>query len=139
MMTVEHVSWEYPAGMQAFRNLTTMLGRALEIAGVPAAECRGGSGHIGHYLDDGRFWAGIMYTSPNAVILTIETMDFDRDRFGALDRGEVGDDGKPVFKLDLNTEAVHFFARTSDSQLALLTEFLRNAYRDAKSCLVVGI
>lgn len=137
MMTVEQVGWEYFAGIKAFRNLVTMLGKALEIAEVPVSKFQGASEWIGYFLDKGHCWTGVNYSRPNIVRLTIETKDFDGDRFMTLGRGEL-QNGKPVFELDLNTEAVHFFARTSDSQLAVLTEFLRNAYQDAKSCLVIS-
>lgn len=137
MMTVEQVGWEYLGGMRAFCNLTTMLGKALEIAEVPGIKSGWASWYSGYYCDKARYWVGVVHAHPHLLSLTIETKDFDGNRFQALGRGRLREDGKPVFELDLNTEAVHFFARTSDSQLAVLTEFLRTAYRDAKSCLSV--
>jgi hypothetical protein len=111
-----------------------MLGKALELAQVPISTQRAGWDHRGYYLDGNKFWAGIIYSRPNVLRFTIEANDVDVERVKNLGR-EVIQDGKLVFELDLSTEAVHFFARTKESQLDYLTEFVRNAYQDGKSCL----
>lgn len=134
IMTVEHVEWEYTEGVQALCRLTDMLGKALESAQVPIHARSGAWEYRGYYLDGKKFWAGIMYSRPNVLRFTIETKDVDLEGVKNLGRGEM-QDGKLVFELDLSTEAVHFFARTKESQLEYLTEFVRSAYKDGQLCL----
>lgn len=137
IMTVEHVDWECPGGVQAMCRLTDMLGKALEVAQVPIHSRTAAWDYRGYYLDSKAFWVGILFSDPSVLRFTIQTeeVNVDREKFGTLGRGEIKD-GKPAFEIDLSSEAVHFFARSKESQLDYLSEFVQNNYRDGKACLV---
>ncbi|HUS45182.1 MAG TPA: hypothetical protein VM219_04025 [Phycisphaerae bacterium] len=135
IMTIEHVGWQLPDGIAAMRNLIQMLGVALQAAPIPIYRRTAGWDWIGYYLGNNTgLWAGIRHSSPAVVSLEFASATADRKAFEALGRGE-WNDGKPKFLLDLSSEAVHFFARSKESQLDLLTGFLRQAYADARSCV----
>jgi len=135
IMTIEHVGWQLPDGIAAMRNLIQMLGVALEAVPIPIYSRRSGWDWIGYYLgSDTGLWVGIRHGSPAVVSLAFGSATPDRKAFNALGRGE-WNDGRPRFVLDLSSEAVHFFARSKESQLDLLTGFLRQAYADARSCV----
>ena len=112
-----------------------MLRVALEAAGIP--NCRRASSwdDIGYWVGkDKELWAGITYDQPTVVKLVFEKVNPPKEFFEALERGEWREE-KSRFGLELESEAVHFFARSKESQLELLTNFFRQAYADACSYL----
>ena len=136
VMSVEQVDWQFIAGFRAFRNLLNMLATAIEAAQVPVSSRSAGWEWMGYYLDEGKFWVGIYHVRHNTVRFQLEKGRFDIERLKGLcpmkDR-----DGKSVVELELDSEATHFFARSKESQLSLLTDFLKNTYQAAKSCVIV--
>ena len=136
-MAIEHVGWEFATGIQAKRHFVYMLEKALEAANIPVYKRTAGWGWIGYYLGkDTGIWTGISYAQPCLLKLAFETAKPDREKFERLGRGE-WNGGKVLFTLDLESEGVHFFALSKESQLGELTRFAQQAYADARSCVAV--
>jgi len=132
-MTVEQVGWQYAAGIEAMWRLTEMLGTALENAQIPIESRSGGWDFRGYWLDKKKFWAGVYFTRPN--IMQLEFGDKPNlERFQEQGHGGYHD-GKYAYRMDLGSESIHFFARTKESQLECLTEFLRQKDQSGLACL----
>lgn len=134
-MTMERVGWEYLEGMKSFRHLITMLAKAIELAGIKVHARSAQSDLMGFYLDDKNFLVAIAYNLPRYVRFSFFNAKHDPDKLEQVGRGQI-DNGYLFFELDLQSEANHFFSRSAESQMLLLTEFLTTSFNDAKACLV---
>jgi hypothetical protein len=135
--TVEQISWEYLNGVRALRNLVGMIGRGLELGNIPIHQQSSAADRIGYYIDRKQFWAGVWYEYPQLVCFSFWDARVDLEKFRSLGRGKLNSKGQPYFDLDLSSEATHFFARSAESQLALLKAFLGDAYRDSKGMVAM--
>lgn len=136
VMTVQRVSWEYMAGTKALCDLTNMIGKAVEGARIPIHQCSGAWGYRGYYLDGKKYWVGVYLETPQQIVFETVESRVDAAKVKELGRAEVREDGKCVIRLDLDSEPVHFFARSKESQLECLTGFVGGAYRDMERCLI---
>lgn len=132
VMTIDKVEWQYTEGTKSLYNLTTMLGKALEQAGIPVQARSSAWDDRGHYTKDKLFWTGIYYNEPQLLRFQFEVAKPDVAKLGEhgwalLDRYAT--------TLDLSAESVHFFALTKESQLSLLTTFVKNAHQTATQCI----
>lgn len=136
IMTVEHVGWQYLKGVESLFRLTEMLGKALENAQVPILQGRAAWDYRGYWLDGKKFRVGVYMARPEIIQFEFGDVKPDVQRFTEQGQGEFAD-GKYAYRQDLASEAVHFFARTKESQLDYLTRFVRNSYQQGTDCLAV--
>jgi len=133
VMAIEKVEWQYIEGTKALYNFTTMLGQALQNSGVPIYRVSGTWDSRGHYIaSGGQFWTGINMDKPHLLRFQFETAKPDLELL--KQHGWQFQDGKYVTTLDLSSESIHFFARSQDSQLDCLTDFVRNAFQVGTRC-----
>jgi len=145
VMTIERVGWQYVDGVVAMWRLIQMLERAIELAGVTERVKSSGWDYNGFYIEGGTYlWTGIGYKNPAQLVLAYQTPKADKEKFKALhdDNDENSsfqrdwNNGKPRFQMNLEDEAVHFFALSKESQLAKLTMFVKQARKEALDCLM---
>jgi hypothetical protein len=135
VMTLEPVDWQLIGGIQAIQSLALMIGEALKAANIPIYKRTGGHTWLGWYIgSNSMLWAGVSYSEPSLIKVAFDKVMADKAKFDAQGTGEWLD-GEPRWAMDLNSESVHFFSRTADSQLACLTDFFRQAYPQACACL----
>jgi hypothetical protein len=129
-MIMGQVTWELPGGVRALRALRDMLYEAAVSTGY-RAQFRVGQDYIGVHLDKPNYWAGIYYDRPEVLIFETCARKVRQD---AAERPNLP--GR-VYKwtteqalgwyreLNLDSEAIHFFARSPASQRQVLEQFLR--------------
>jgi hypothetical protein len=132
IMTIEKVEWQYIEGTKALFNLTQMVEKALELAGIPQHQRSAAWNSRGVYTEDKQFWVGIYTNRPEVVRFQFDTAKPDVEKL--REHGWEYLDNAYATTIDLSAEAVHFFARTKDSQLDLLTQFVRNAFSTGNAC-----
>ena len=124
-----------------------MLERAIELAGGSVYRRTSAWDWIGYYIEDATdLWTGIRYAKPAQLLLGFDTQTANLELFNALQDNDEGDtafhrewnDGKPQFYMNLEDEAVHFFALSKESQLVRLTDFVRRARQAAIACMTAG-
>lgn len=137
VMAIEKVEWQYIEGTKGLYNLTTMLGKALENAGIPLYRGSAAWDSRGHYTKDKQFWTGIYMGQPEILRFQFDTAKPDIDKL--KENGWEYLHNAYATSLDLSAESVHFFARSKDSQLEMLTDFVRHAFDTATKCVVQGV
>jgi hypothetical protein len=101
---------------------------AVTAANVRETKVSASSDYVGgfFYVGDTECWSGIYYAKPQ--IITFEAYKVNRARAEALGFGRVSDQSKGSFKwtseIDLDSEEVHFFALSPDSQQAQIQRFI---------------
>lgn len=133
VMTIEKVEWQYVEGSKALFSLTAMLEKALELATIPQHQRSAAWNSRGVYTKDKQFWVGIYMNRPEMLRFQFDAAKPDVKKLSEF--GWEFLDNAHTTTLDLSTEGVHFFARTKESQLALVTEFVRNAFATASKCI----
>lgn len=134
VMGIEQVGWEYVNGIPAMRSLLGMIGQALDKAGLRSCRSKASWDYIGYSIDSDAFWAGIYFNEPTIVYWEFWKNTVDEEQVKA--QGGVIDENRTCFRLDLTSEDTCFFARSKDRQLAILTEFMREAHAKAQKCLI---
>lgn len=139
-MVMGEVTWELPGGVRALRALADMLYEAATACGV-RARIWGNRGCMGVYLEGQLYWVGVDFDRPE--ILTFETWNaaVDRESAERLGAGKIYEwTNEPGFgwrrELNLETEEVHFFARSKASQLQLLENFLRECLDQVRTVVI---
>jgi hypothetical protein len=135
-MAIDKVDWPYVEGTKALFNLLNMLRSALYDLKIPITPSRSWS-TPGFYLDGTMYWVGIYPDNPAIVQFEFSDAKANDDRFRELGVGEISSDGKHVFRIDLSSEAVHFFALTKDGQFDRLRQFVATSRANAQSCRIV--
>jgi hypothetical protein len=109
-MSMEKITWEYIEGVQAMRNLLSMLGTAIAEAdpSLGVKKTMGWS-WAGYYLE-GNIFLGFRYE--DNLIISFENNGGDN----------------PTFKRDLDLEQVHFFSLRAGEQLECLIDFIKETY-----------
>lgn len=123
------VTWELSGGVRALRALTDMLYEVANACGLQAKPF-GSRTSLGIYLDKGHYWIGIDYDQPEKLWFMTHTRKVDKDaaaRLGINSLYEWNDKQGYGWQrpLNLESEHVHFFARSHASQMQLLEQFLR--------------
>jgi hypothetical protein len=137
-MTIGQVTWELPGGVRALRTFTDMLTEAATACGLKAQPW-GSRNEMGVNLNNSSYWIGITYDSPQILTFwTYKGKKVDKDKAAHLGKGSVFEwDDKTGFgwkrELDLESEDVHFFARSKASQMQLLESFLKECLKMAQS------
>jgi hypothetical protein len=141
-MTMEQVTWQLSGGVRALRALNNMLYEAANACGLKA-QVLGDRTSLGIYLDKRNYWIGIEYDQPENLCFRTWYREVDKD---AAER--LGIDGlyewttEPGYgwkrSLNLESEDVHFFARSKASQLQRLKQFLRECLDIVKQIEIRG-
>lgn len=129
-MTMGQVTWELASGVRSLRMLTDMLFEAANACKLKA-QIWGNSQKMGVRLSDRRYWFGIWLDRPEILVLSTDCAKIDKDRAALAAQGEdfvwqSGDYFGVHISIDLNSEEVHFFARSKASQLQFLEDFLKD-------------
>lgn len=136
-MTMSQVSWELPSGVRALRRLADMLYEAASACGVEA-QIWGNALYCGVYLNRRDYWLGISFDEPEILVFHTYNRKVDPEAAARLEEGEVlpwKEDPTTFYwlnRLDLQSEEVHFFARSKVSQVTVLEEFLNRCLRCAR-------
>lgn len=128
-MTMGQVTWELAGGVRSLRMLTDMLFEAASACGVKA-QFAATADKIGLRLNKNRYWVGLRFDQPEVLVLATDFAKVDPEKAAKVAIGEVYEwRSEPGFghriKVDLNSEDVHFFARSKASQVQFLEEFLK--------------
>lgn len=133
-MLMERVGWEFAGGIRALWNLMKMLE---EVARKQTEDVRSsiGLGWIGYHLEGKTGWVGIEWDEPTWLTFQSNEMSFDKAVADRLGYGEVQErkDSPCGFKwyynVDLESEEVHFFARSQTSQMQWLEAFMSKGFK----------
>ena len=123
------VTWEMTTGVRSLRNLVDMLYEAA--AGCQLkAQIKGSSDWMGIYIDGRKYWAGVLFSAPETLVFGTDWASVDPAAATVLGIGTTNEwaDGKGHDwrrEVDLQSEDVHFFARSKASQMQFLEQFLR--------------
>ena len=136
-MTLAQVGKYMPEGLRALSNLMNMLVEAAAACKVLAKKATGND--IGLYLDGTKYWIGVSFSEPEYLTFMTYGSRIDPEAAAKLGVGELADaSGTPgrsrwVRWVELDSEAVHFFARSKVSQMQWLEGFLRECLAQARS------
>jgi hypothetical protein len=136
-MTLTQVGKFMPDGVRELLNLMNMLVEAAGACKVSARKVPEWSS-IGFYLDGKKYWTGIVFTEPEFLYFNT-CCRIDPEAAAKLGVGEVTQEswipGRYRWKrwVELDSEEVHFFARSKVSQVQWLEEFLRDCIAKARS------
>jgi hypothetical protein len=140
-MTMGQVTWEMTTGVRSLRNLVEMLYEAAAACDV-RAEIRGHSEAIQVFLDGRKYIAEIRYNAPELLRFGTSSAPVDPRKVEELGIGTTwqwrDDRTKVGWERDINLESedVHFFARSKASQMQFLEQFLRENLEYAKKVVV---
>ena len=129
-MTMEQVTWELKNGVRAVWNLIQMLGEALDGHKAIYAQSVGKEWN-GYYVTEKKGWAGVMWEKPTDLVFRTNELAVDDDAaervgYGAVEPYKWGPNRKAwYYRLRLESEEVHFFARTRESQMRCVEEFVK--------------
>lgn len=127
-MAMEKVSWELVRGVQSLLNLMDMLGEAVRAAKVRERLKKGSVDFNGRYfaVEDTECWSGIYYSKPQVLVFEADNVDKTKAETSGPGRVQEPSQGKFkwVTELDLESEEVHFFALSPDSQQSCVQRFI---------------
>ncbi|WP_159452273.1 PD-(D/E)XK nuclease family protein [Singulisphaera sp. GP187] len=144
-ITMEAVGWEMVAGVRSFRALITMLSEALSASNAPKiAKDPSCWDSCGYYFDDKKFWIGVSYDRPDTLTFMTQKIKIAANAVELAGSGRLQQETDPYFpsgrkwiiELSLNSEEVHFFARSRASQMLCIEQFLANSIACAQKILV---
>jgi hypothetical protein len=136
-MTMGQVTWEMTTGVRSLRNLVDMLYEAAAACGLKA-QIAGNRDMMFVYLDGKKYWAGIRYSNPELIHFATWNARADAQKVEELGIGTTfqwfNDKTQCGWQRDINLESedVHFFARSKASQMQFLEQFLRENLELAK-------
>jgi hypothetical protein len=138
-MTMEQVGWELGRGIQALQNLLDMLYEVASACKVQA-EKQTSWEDIGYNLDKRKYWVGIHYPDQPVSLAFFTRCPIDKSKAERLGIGQVRTDvvwaaDKMAWAnwLSLDSEEIHFFARSKASQMQCLETFLMQCLEAARS------
>jgi hypothetical protein len=138
-MKLAQVGKYMPEGLRAWGSLLHMLFEAAAACKV-SATLKGAVGleYSGVKIDGPKYWVGVDYAEPEKLCFATRTR-IDPAAASKLSDGEISEDkwvpgGYCWWRsVDLNSELVHFFARSKVSQMEWLEGFLRECLEMARS------
>lgn len=145
-MEMEQVTWELERGVRAWQNFLAMLHEAVESCGVPYEKRREGSWQY-FYFDKFQFIVSISMDMPTEVWFGTWNAEPDKNKAEKLGKGQVLASDDPQYTgpyqwwnlLKLDSEEVHFFARSKASQMQCLEQFLRESLALARQVIVTSV
>lgn len=134
-MSMGQVTWELAGGVRALRTLSSMLYEAASACGLKA-QLRGSADGLGVYLEGARYWTGVEYEWPEYLIFSLSGRPASKaaaDKLGlTVDERKNKHDCTWHREINLESEDVHFFARSKQSQLEWVEQFLKESLALAK-------
>jgi hypothetical protein len=136
-MTLTHVGKYLPDGLRAWGSLLNMLSEAAAACKVSAALSADWES-IGLKLDGRKYWVGVSYAEPEKLWFGTRCR-IELEATAKLGVGEVAEEswvpgGYRWWKgVELESEPVHFFARSKVGQMEWLEKFLRECLTQARS------
>ena len=97
---MSQVTWELPTGVRSMRTLADMLHEAAVACGFQAA-IKGDSEWMGIFINHKQFWAGIIFNTPERLVVGTENLCVDPELAKALGVGKIeckltGEDAGPL-------------------------------------------
>jgi len=130
---MDKVSWELNKGINSFKSLLAMINEALTALKMPIYRASAAWEWYGYYIEDKKLFVGIYLDSPNLVTVNTE-VDLKQETNTPLSIGKIND-GRWENNLDLESEDIHFFARTKASQIECLETFIQGSVNFAKTLI----
>lgn len=133
-IAMNRVGWELPAGIRSIRNLLMMLGEAIASRKLQLAKS-GAWDWIGYYFDNQKFFLGVYFDHPEVVMFETFRVTISRDAAERLAVGRLEEIRslpggiRWVQELELESEEVHFFARSREQQMQRLEKFLDDSLK----------
>ena len=124
---MDKVEWDLVPGIKSMLSLLNMIVEAMSAANISYDATTAGKSWQGYFKKYGtkkRIFIGIYLDDPGKVCVQTENCSFSDD--AVVTQGEIVN-GKWTETLDLTSEESHFFARSKQSQLSCLEEFLRDS------------
>lgn len=139
-MNLAQVSWQMPEGFRALAHLFDMLMEAAAACKVSAKKSVGWdpTWNIGINLEKKKYWLGVNSADPETLWFGTYHCRIDPEKAARLDGEEGEDTSVPGSyrwwrKADLNSEPIHFFARSKVGQIRWLMSFLQECLDMAHS------
>lgn len=132
-MTMQRINWQLPEGIRSLSNLLQMLAEAISALGHKPG-FNFGSCYMGYKIkQEGKYWVGVTFDKPKILLFQTENTTIDKGAAKTLNQGYIRKNGDWIFEMDLESEEVHFFARSPESQLEAIKEHIRKGIEYAKS------
>ena len=135
-MTLAQVGKYMPEGLRALSNLMNMLFEAAAACKVSVKK-QAGWDFIGLTLDGRKYWVGVFFSDPEKLQFATRCR-IDPEKAAKLGAGELTEEnwvpGRYRWwrEVELDSEAIHFFARSKVSQMQWLEDFLRECLAQAR-------
>jgi len=128
-MSIGQVTWEFSGGIRALRSLTDMLYEAAS-SRDPRAQIIGTKRYMGVYLNKRAYWIGVYFDQQELLFFETYNQPVNKDSAETLGVGTVyewssGNGFGWKRELKLESEEVHFFARSKANQMQVLENYLR--------------
>ena len=126
-VAMDKVEWDLVSGIKSMLSLLNMIVEAMSAVELKHDTATAGKNRQGFLRKHGptkRIFVGIYLDDPSRLWVHTENCPLDNELQVSL--GEI-DNGIWSATLDLASEEVHFFARSKQSQLSCLEEFLRDS------------
>jgi hypothetical protein len=136
-MTLAQVGKYMPEGLRALSNLMNMLFEAATACKVSVKKAVGWD-YIGLNLDGLKYWVGVNFSAPEKLWFATRCR-IDVDAATRLGVGELAEEswvpGRYRWwrRAELDSEPIHFFARSKVSQMQWLEGFVRECLAQARS------
>ncbi|MBX3399052.1 MAG: PD-(D/E)XK nuclease family protein [Gemmataceae bacterium] len=137
-MTIAQVGKYMPEGLKALSNLMNMLVEAANACKVSVKKLPQWD-DIGVYLDGKKYWIGVNFSEPELLYFNTCDCRIDPIAAGKLGVGKVEQEdwipgqNRWMRWVELDSEEIHFFARSKISQMEWLENHLRECLSMAKS------
>lgn len=131
-MSIQKIGWEYIRGVPALLNLIDMIEVAIKGASLSGIKSAGQEWN-GFYIQNKKFWCGIIYDNPLLLVFEIEDKKFGKKKVEGTSYPFRVRYGRIQFLLDL--ESVYFFSLDKDKQFEEITKFIRKSHEDAEKII----
>lgn len=130
-IAMDNVSWELVSGIRSFRSCLDMVGEALASMKVSVYRSSAAWDWYGYYIEDKKFFIGIYLNNPGFLTINTEVAlarkEFEDVPVGRLENGGWRNE------LDLESEEIHFFARSKASQIQCIEKFIKESIDYART------
>jgi hypothetical protein len=137
-VAMDKVNWTMESGLTELQNFLNMIAEALAIAKIKTKSTAGTSagGYQGFFSNTEtgqRIYICVYFNQPAKLFVHTEKCNFNEDM-----KLEIGKIVNKNFEIELNlaSEEVHFFARSKQSQLTCLEEFLSESVKYAEKLIL---
>jgi hypothetical protein len=132
-ITMDKVGWELSSGMRSFQSLLTMISEVLTELKIPINSRSAAWVWYGYYVEERKLFVGIYLNRPSFVTVNTE-VDLKEGPNIPISIGKVAN-RRWQNDLDLESEDIHFFARTKASQVECLKTFIQDSVSFAKTMI----